>query len=100
MIRERGNILEILVDDAVVMQVLHARQDGTGDKTKPISLLLLSPVEEQLNAPRHCYSISFREMATLTEALKELAANNGLESKVVFCVGLEPFVELDLQKDN
>ena len=39
-------------------------------------------------------------MVVLTEVLKELAADNGLESKVVFCLGLEPFVELDLQKDN
>ena len=59
MIRERGNILEILVDDAVVVQVLHAGQVGTGDKTKPIGLSLLSPVGEQSNVPRHCYSISF-----------------------------------------
>ena len=99
-ISERGNILEILVDDAVVVQVLHARQDRTGDKTKPISLSLLSPVEEQSNVPRHCYGISFRVMAALTEALKELATDNGLESEVVFCAGLEPFIELDLQKDN
>jgi len=84
----------------VVVQVLHAGQDGTGDKTKPISFSSLSPVEEQSNVPRHCYGISFREMATLTEALKELAADNGLESEVAFCPGLEPFVELDLQKDN
>ena len=40
MIRERGNILEIPVDDAVVVQVLHAGQDGTGDKTKPIKFLV------------------------------------------------------------
>jgi len=98
--RERGNILEIPVDDAVVVQVLHAGQVGTGDKTKPIRLSLLSPVEEQSSVPRHCHGISFREMAALTEALKELAADNGLESEVVFCPGLEPFVELDLQKDN
>ena len=39
-------------------------------------------------------------MAALTEALKELAADNGLKSKVVFCLGLEPFVEPDLQEDN
>jgi len=100
MIKGRGNILEIPVDDAVVVQVLHAGQDGTGDKTKPISFSSLSPVEEQLNVPRHCYGISFREMAALTEALKELTANNGLKSEVVFCVGLEPFVKLDLQKDD
>ena len=49
---------------------------------------------------RHCYGISFREMAALTEALKELAADNRLKSKVVFCLGLEPFVEPDLQEDN
>jgi len=71
-----------------------------GDKTKPISLSLLSPVEEQSNVPRHCYGISFREMAVLTEALKELATDNGLESEVVFCPGLKPFVEPDLQEDN
>jgi len=39
-------------------------------------------------------------MAALTEALKELATDNGLESEVAFCPGLEPFVGLDLQKDN
>jgi len=71
-----------------------------GDKTKPISLSLLSLVEEQSNVLRHCYGISFQEMAALTEALKELAADNGLKSKVVFCPGLEPFVEPDLQEDN
>ena len=49
MIRGRGNILEIPVDDAVVVQVLHAGQDGTGDKTMPISLSLPSPGEEQSN---------------------------------------------------
>jgi len=48
MIRGRGNILEIPVDDAVVVQVLHAGQDGTGDKTKPISLSLLSPVKRTI----------------------------------------------------
>ena len=100
MIRERGNILEIPVDNAVVEQVLHTGQDRTGDKTKPTSLSLLSPVEEQSKVPRHCYGISFREMAALTETLKELAADNGLESELVFCPGLEPFIELDLQKDN
>jgi len=102
MIGERGNILEIPVDDAVtvVVQVIHAGQDGTGDKTKPISLSLLSPVEEQSNVPRHCYGIASREMAALTEALRELTTDNGLEGEVVFCPGLEPFVEPDLQKDD
>jgi len=57
--RGKGNILEIPVDDAVVVQVLHARQDRTGEKTKPISLLLLSPVEVQSNVPKHGYGISF-----------------------------------------
>ena len=57
--RERGNILEIPVDDAMVEQVLHTGQGRTGDKTKPISLSLLSPVEEQSNVLRHCYGISF-----------------------------------------
>jgi len=39
-------------------------------------------------------------MAALTEALKELAADSELESEVIFCPRLEPFVEFDLQKDN
>jgi len=46
MIKGRGNILEIPVDDAVVVQALHARQDRTRDKTKRLSLPLLSPGEE------------------------------------------------------
>ena len=80
----------------MVVQELHAGQDGTGDKTKFISLSLLSSVEEQSNVPKHCYGISFREMAALTGALKELAADSELESEVVFCPRLEPFIELDL----
>jgi len=39
-------------------------------------------------------------VAALTEALKELAAHSGLESKVAFCPRLELFVESNLQKDN
>lgn len=101
MVKGRGNILEISVDDPVVVQVLHTGQDGTRDiKMNRISLLLLSPGEEQSNAPKHCYGISFREVAALTEALKELAADSELEGEVVFCPRLEPFVEFDLQKDN
>jgi len=61
---------------------------------------LPSPVEEQSDVPKHCYSISFREMAALTEAFKELAADSELESEVIFCPRLEPFVGFDLQKDN
>jgi len=96
----KGNILEIPVDDAVVVEILRARQDGTGDKMKPISLSLLSPGEQQSNVPKHCHGISFREMAALTEALEELAADSEFESDVVLRPRLEPFVELDLQKDN
>jgi len=96
----RGNILEIPVDDAVVVQVLHAGQDGTGDKTMPISLSLPSPGEEQSNALKHCHGISFREMTTLAKALEELSADSELESEIVLRPRLEPFVELDLQKDN
>jgi len=96
----RGNILEIPVDDAVVVQVLHAGQDRTGDKMKRISLSLLSPAEEQSNVPKHCYGILFQEMAALTEALKGRPADSELKSKVVFCPRLEPVVEFGLQKDN
>jgi len=100
MIRGRGNILEIPVDDAVLVQVLHAGQDGTGDKTMSISLSLPSPGEEQSNAPKHCHGISFREMTALTEAFKELAADSELECEVAFYPRLKPFVELDLRRDN
>ena len=100
MIRGRGDILEIPVDDAVVVQVLHAGQDGTGDKMVPISLSLPSPGEEQSNVPKHCHGISFREMTALAKALEELSADSELESEVVLRPRLEPFVELDLQNDN
>jgi len=33
---------------------------------------------------KHCYGISLREVAALTEALEELAADSELESEVVF----------------
>ena len=71
----------------------------TPDKTelKRISLSLLSPGDEPSNIPKHCHGISFREMAALAEALKELAADSELESEVVLRPRLEPFVELDLQ---
>jgi len=39
-------------------------------------------------------------MTTLAKALEELTADSKLESKVVLRPRLEPFVELDLQKDN
>jgi len=64
MIRGRWNILEIPVDDAVVVQLLHTGQDGTGDKREPISLSLPSlgeAGEEQSNVPKHSHSILFRE---------------------------------------
>jgi len=64
-----------------------------------VSLFLL-PGEEQPNEPKPCYGISFRQVATLTEAPKELATGSELESKVVFCPGLGPFLEFDLQKDD
>jgi hypothetical protein len=100
-IKGRCNILEIPVDDAVVGQVLHNGQDGTTDKTKRISLSSPSPGEEQRNVPKHCYGISFREVAALTEALKKLAPDSKLESEVVSCPRVEPlFIEFDLQKDN
>ena len=60
------------MDDAVVVQVLHPGQDGTGEKTKPISLSLLSLVEEQLTVPKHGYGISFSGMAALTEGVVQI----------------------------
>jgi hypothetical protein len=57
---------------------------------KCISLLLLS----RLNIPKHCYGISFREVAALTEVLKELAADSKLESEAILFSRLEPFVTI------
>jgi len=68
------------------------RTTQTRDTTKPISLSLSSLGEAQPNVPKHCYSVSFREVAALTEALKELAVDNELENEVVFCPRPEPFV--------
>ena len=39
-------------------------------------------------------------MAVLTDALKELATDGELESAIVSCLRLGPFVDFDLQKDN
>ena len=35
-------------------------------------------------------------MAALADALEELSADGELEGEVVFCPGLEPFVEFDI----
>jgi len=45
----------------------------TRDTTKCISLLLSSLGEAQPNVPKLCYHVSFQEVATLTDALKEQA---------------------------
>ena len=39
-------------------------------------------------------------MTALIEALKEVAADSEFESEVVLRPRFEPFVELDIQKDN
>ena len=57
--------------------------------------MLPSPVEEQST---NC--ITFREIAVLTDALKELAADGKPESEVVFYPRLESFVEFNLQRDD
>ena len=97
-IKERRNILEILLDGAVVVQILHAGQDGTRDKTKRISLSSSSSGEERSNVPKHCYAISFQEVSALTKTFNEFAADSELESEVVF--RHKRFVEFDLQKGN
>jgi hypothetical protein len=53
------------------------------DKTKHISLSLVSPGEEQSNTSKHHNWVLFREVAALTDALKELAADSELETGVV-----------------
>jgi len=50
-----------------------------------------------VNVPKHANGISLREIAALADALEELAADIELKSEVVFCPGLEPFVEFDLR---
>ena len=49
------------------------------------------------NVPKHGNGISLREMAPLADVLEELAADSKLKSEVVFCPGLERFVEFDLR---
>jgi len=56
----RSNILEIPVDDAVVGQVLHVGQHGTGHKNKRIGLSLQSLGGERWNVPKDCHVTSFR----------------------------------------
>jgi hypothetical protein len=53
-----------------------------------------------VNVPKHGDGISLREMAALADALKQLAADIELKSEVVFCPGLEPFVEFDLRGER
>jgi hypothetical protein len=50
-----------------------------------------------VNVPKQGDGISLREIAALADALEELAADIELKSEAVFCPGLEPFVEFDLQ---
>ena len=73
------------MDDSTVGQVLHNDngQNGNRDKTRRISLSLPSPGEEKRNVPRHSYDISIREVAALTEVLKELAADIEFKNEVV-----------------
>jgi len=100
MIKGRGNVLGIPEVDAVVAQGTSLRTTRTRNPTKRTSLSLLSLGEEQSNVPKHCYSISFREVAAPTGALKELAADSELKSEAAFCPRLEPLVEFDLQKES
>ena len=50
-----------------------------------------------MSVPKHSDGISLREIAALADALEEFAADIELKSEVVFCPGLEPFVEFDLR---
>ena len=54
-------------------------------------------MEGDANVPKHGDSISLREMSALVDALEELSADGELESEVVFCPRLEPFIEFDLR---
>jgi hypothetical protein len=50
------------------------------NKTKHISLSLVSSGEEHSNTSKHRNCVLFREVAALTDALKELAADGELET--------------------
>ena len=65
-----------------------------GRKEQSFVFSLACGREEDANVPKHSDGISFREMATLTDALEELSAD---ESGVVFSPRLEPFIEFDLR---
>jgi len=52
------------------------------------------------NVPKNYYDISFRKVAAVAETLKEFAADSELESDVLLCLRLEPFIGFDLKKDN
>ena len=49
MLKGRDEILAILVDNVIVMWVLHAGHDGARESTKHISLSLLIPGKGRIN---------------------------------------------------
>ncbi len=65
-----------------------------GGKGQSLVISLACGTEGDANVPKHGDGISLREMAVLDDALEELSAD---ESEVVFCPGLEPFIEFDLR---
>jgi hypothetical protein len=73
-VNSEANVLEIPMDNVVIVQVLHAGQDGTenGD------------------------GIALGEATALAEPLKELSADGELEIEIIRRPRLEPFVEFDL----
>jgi hypothetical protein len=47
--------------------------------------------------PKYRHGVSLREVPALGDMFKEFSANGELESEIVLCPRLEPFVKFDLQ---
>jgi hypothetical protein len=53
--------------------------------------------EKGPNIPKSRHGVSPREVPALADTFKELSANGELESEMVLCPRLEPFVKFDLE---
>jgi len=98
MIKWMDNILDIPVDDAVVVQALHAGQDEPGHNMKWINLALLSMGEERSNTPSTATAFRSDEWPRWLRCSKEVAVYSEPKCEVVFCRRLEPFGRFDLRK--
>jgi len=85
----RRDLLEILVDNVVIVQVPHSRQDRTGKKEITFSVSRgmrwgyrwLKNVRTYRSTATACR----RKVPALAYAFKELSTDGELETEVVFC---------------